>query len=126
MVSSKERKIVTLTVIAFVTSAVLIVVLDWDDVQQIIGKAQWELGLLALLFTFISYFCLIYGYVLVNSLFSIGAAKKKLFEVGFVSTTLNNILGFLGAAGHSLRVEVIKQRGIDAGEVLAASVSFLP
>ncbi len=122
VVSSKERKIVSLTLIVFVILAALIVVLDWEDVQQIIGKAQWELGLLALLFTFISYFCLSYGYVLVNRLFSIGATRKKLFEVGFVSTTLNNILGFLGAAGHSLRVELIKQRGIDAGEVLAASV----
>ncbi|MCG6536906.1 MAG: flippase-like domain-containing protein, partial [Syntrophales bacterium LBB04] len=46
----------------------------------------------------------------------------KLFEIGVVSTTLNNILGFLGAAGHSLRVELIKRRGIDAGEVLAASI----
>ena len=102
--------------------AVLIVVLDWNEVHQIVGKAEWQLTLVALLFTVISYFCLSFGYVLVNRVFGIGIGWWKLFEVGIVSSTLNNILGFLGAAGHSLRVELIKRRGIDAGEVLAASI----
>jgi len=45
----------------------------------------------------------------------------ELFEVGIVSSALNNILGFAGAAGHSLRVQLVKGKEIDAGEVLAAS-----
>jgi uncharacterized protein (TIRG00374 family) len=122
MTKSWERKIIVLTVVVFVLLAVLIVVLDWNQVHQIIGKAQWQLTLVALLFTIISYFCLSFGYVLVNRVFGIGIGWWKLFEVGIVSTTLNNIVGFLGAAGHSLRVELIKRRGIDAGEVLAASI----
>jgi uncharacterized protein (TIRG00374 family) len=39
-----------------------------------------------------------------------------------VSSTLNNILGFGGAAGHSLRVQLIKEKGLDAGSVMAASI----
>ena len=60
--------------------------------------------------------------MVVNRVFGIKIGRWKLFEIGIVSTTLNNILGFLGAAGHSLRVELIKRRGIDSGEVLAASI----
>jgi uncharacterized membrane protein YbhN (UPF0104 family) len=106
MTKSRQRKIIALTVVVFVLLAVLIVFLDWDQVQQIIGKAQWQLTLAALLFTIISYLCLSFGYVLVNRVFGIGIGWWKLFEVGIVSTTLNNILGFVGAAGHSLRVEL--------------------
>ena len=71
MTKSWERKIIVLTVVVFVLLAVLIVVLDWNQVHQIIGKAQWQLTLVALLFTIISYFCLSFGYVLVNRVFGI-------------------------------------------------------
>ena len=121
MTNSRQRKIIAISVIVFVLLAVLIVVLDWNQIHQVIGKAHWPLTLVALLFTIISYCCLSFGYVLVNRVFGIGIGWWKLFEVGIVSTTLNNILGFLGVAGHSLRVQLVKGKEIDAGEVLAAS-----
>jgi uncharacterized protein (TIRG00374 family) len=122
MTNSRQRKIIAISVIVFVVLAVLIVFLDWNQIHQIIGKAHWQLTLVALLFTIISYFCLSFGYVLVDRVFGIRIGWWKLFEVGIVSSTLNNILGFAGAAGHSLRVGLITRRGIDAGEVLAASI----
>ncbi len=122
MTNTRQRKIITISIIVFVLLAVLIVVLDWDQVHQIIGKARWQFTLMALLFTVISYFCLNYAYVLVNRAFGIGTGWWKLFEVGIVSSTLNNILGFAGAAGHSMRVQLIKEKGIDAGNVMAASI----
>jgi uncharacterized protein (TIRG00374 family) len=122
MTKSRERNIFAISVIVFVLLAVLIVVLDWNQVHQIIGKTQWQLALTALLFTIISYFCLSFGYVLVNKVFGIGIGWWELFKVGIVSSTLNNILGFAGAAGHSLRIQLVKGKGIDAGEVMAASI----
>jgi uncharacterized protein (TIRG00374 family) len=122
MIQSRQPKFIALTVAVFVFLAIIVVVLDWNHMQEIIGKAQWRLTLVALSFTFTSYFCLSFGYVLVNRVFGIRLGWWKLFEVGMVSTTLNNILGFLGAAGHSLRIELIKRREIDAGEILAASI----
>ena len=68
------------------------------------------------------YFCLNFGFVMVNRAFGIEIGWWKLFEVGIVSTILNNLLGFLGAAGLSLRIELIKGPGIDTGEVTAASI----
>ena len=120
--NSRQRKIIFISVIVFVLLAVLVVFLDWNQIHQIIGKAQWQWTFVALLFTVISYFCLSFGYVLVNRVFGIGIGWWELFEVGIVSSTLNNILGFAGAAGHSLRVQLVKGKGIDAGEVLAASI----
>jgi len=122
MTNSRQRTIIGVTVVLFVLLAVLIIVLDWSEVYQIIGKAQWQLTLIALLFTMISYFCLIFGYVLVNRVFGIGIGWWRLFKVGFVSTALDSVTGFLGAAGHSMRVVLIQQSDIDAGEVLAASI----
>ena len=119
---SRQRKIIAISVIVFVLLAALIVFLDWNQIHQIMGKAHWPLALVALLFIIISYCCLSFGYVLVTRVFGIKMGWWKLFEVGVVSTTLNNILGFMGAAGHSLRVELIKGPEIDAGEVLAASI----
>lgn len=62
------RVIITVTV--FVLLAALIVVLDWGEVSKIIGEAEWELTLAALLFSIISYSCLSFGYVLRPNLFT--------------------------------------------------------
>jgi uncharacterized membrane protein YbhN (UPF0104 family) len=72
MTNSRQRKIILISVIAFVVLAVLIVVFDWNEVRDIIGKARWQFSLSALIFTIVSYFCLNYAYVLVNRAFGIG------------------------------------------------------
>jgi hypothetical protein len=122
MDKSRQQRIIALTIVAFLLLAVLLVALDWSEVRQIVGKADWKLTFVALAFTIISYLCLSFGYVLVNRAFAVQIAWRELFEVGFVSTTLNNILAFLGAAGHSLRLALIRRKGITAGEILAASI----
>ena len=119
---SRQQRIIALTVVAFVLLAVLLVALDWNQVRQIVGKADWKLTLVALVFTSISYLCLIFGYVLINRAFAVQIAWRELFEVGLVSTALNNILAFLGAVGHSLRLALIKRPGVAAGGILAASI----
>jgi uncharacterized membrane protein YbhN (UPF0104 family) len=119
---SRQQRIIALTVVAFVLLAILLVALDWNEVGQIMGKADWKLTLVALVFTSISYLCLSFGYVLVNRAFAVQIAWRELFEVGLVSTTRNNILAFLGAAGHSLRLVLIRRQGVAPGGILAASI----
>lgn len=75
MTSSRQRTIIIITVTVFVLLAALIVVLDWGEVSKIIGEAEWELTLAALLFSIISYSCLSFGYVLVNRVFGIRIRK---------------------------------------------------
>jgi uncharacterized protein (TIRG00374 family) len=122
MTNSRQTIIIGITVLVFVLLAVLIVFLDWNEVRQITGKAEWWFTIAALLLTGISYSCLSAGYVVVSRVFGIGTGWWELFEVGLVSSALNNMLGFAGAAGHSLRVQLIRGKEIDAGQVLAASI----
>jgi len=119
---SRQQKVVILTIAAFVLLALLLIVLDWKEVSQIIGKGKLEFVILSLAFTVMSYICQSYGYVIVNRAFEVKIGRRELFEVGLVSSALNNILAFLGAAGHSLRLAVIQKQGTAAGTILAASI----
>ena len=95
MTESQIRKVTALTVFVFVLLSILIVLLDWNQVNRIMGKAQLQWTIAALLFSIISYYSLSFGYVLVNRVFGIGKEWRKIFKVGIVSTALNNILGFM-------------------------------
>jgi len=76
----------------------------------------------AVLFSLMSDFCLSYDYALINKAFSIPLGSVESTEVGFVSSAMNNILALMGAAGHSLRLVLTSRRGIEAGEIIAASI----
>jgi uncharacterized protein (TIRG00374 family) len=119
---SRQQRIIVLTVVAFVLLAILLVALDWNEVRQLVGEADWRLTLVALLFTALSYLCLSGSFVTVNRVFGIGMAWRELLEIGFVSTALANITGLGGAAGYSLRLVVMQRHGTPASNTLAASI----
>jgi uncharacterized protein (TIRG00374 family) len=118
----RQQRIVVLAVIVVVLVGVLLVALDWHEARQLVDEADWELTLVALLFTTVSYLCLSYSFVMVNRVFGIGVVWRELLEIGFVSSALANVTGLGGAAGHSLRVVVMQRRGITSGNILAASI----
>ncbi len=119
---SRQQTILVLTIVGFVALAVLAVALDWKQVSQVVGKSNLVLTLAALAFTTVSYVCLSAGYVIINRAFGIPVGWGHLFQVGLVSSALNNVLAFLGAAGHSLRLALVRQPSGRGGEVLAASL----
>ena len=119
---SRGEKVVTLIVGAFILAAIIMIALDWKQVRDVLSKSNLELTLIALLFTVASYSCLSFGYVIVNKVFSIKIGWQELFEVGLVSTALNNILAFMGAAGHSLRVMLMRGHKVEPGGIMAASI----
>jgi uncharacterized protein (TIRG00374 family) len=119
---SRQHKMIALTVVAFVLLTVLIVVLDWNEARQLVNKADWELTLVALAFTALSYLCLSYSFVMVNRIFGIGIVWRELLETGFASTALANVTGFGGAAGYSLRIAVMRRPGTSSGNILATSI----
>jgi uncharacterized protein (TIRG00374 family) len=118
----QQQRIIVLTVIGLAFLGVLVVALDWHEVRRLAGEADWKLVLLALLPCVLSYFCLSYSFAVVNRLFGVRRGLFYLFNIGYVSTALNNILAFLGAAGHSLRLMLMQQPGTATGQVLAASI----
>jgi uncharacterized membrane protein YbhN (UPF0104 family) len=113
---------VVLIVVLSVLLAAVVVGLDWDDIPVIFGKAQWQSVFKAVFIILASYFCLSFAYVLINWILGIRVRLGKAFEVGILTTTINNLVGFMGAAGHSMRVGLLRGPDNDAGEVLAASL----
>jgi uncharacterized protein (TIRG00374 family) len=119
---SRQQRIIALTVVAFVLLAILLVALDWSEAHQLVGKADWGLALVALLFTVLSYLCLSSSFVAVNRVFGIGMAWRELLEIGLVSTALANVTGLGGAVAYSLRLVVMQRQGTPSGNTLAASI----
>ncbi len=102
--------------------AVVLLAIDWHEVKAVTARASWAPTALAVAFALASDACLSYGYVLVNRAFSIKLKASELMEIGFVSSTINNIMAFLGAAGHSMRLMLLSRRSVASGEIMGASL----
>ena len=122
LLSPRRSKTIVLIVAAFVVVAAVLIALKWKEVSQVLAQATWQYTALAVASCLASDACLSYGYVLVNRAFSIKMGSLELLEIGFVSSTLNNVMALAGAPAHSMRVMLTKQRGVDSGEIVAASL----
>ena len=120
--SRRTSRIIALVVGIFVVVAVILLAVDWHEVKAVTSKASWAPTAIAVAFALASDACLSYGYVLVNRAFSIKLKTSELMEIGFVSSTINNIMAFLGAAGHSMRLMLLRRRSVASGEIMGASL----
>jgi uncharacterized protein (TIRG00374 family) len=119
----QPRQKVTVIVIAVVfLIGATVIALDWKEVSRVIGTANWPLVIVALMFTVISYFSFSSAYVATNRLFQINVSRWKLFEVGYISISVDNILALLGAAGLSIRIVLLRPYGIKTSRIIAASI----
>jgi uncharacterized protein (TIRG00374 family) len=117
----RQRNII-LPVLALIILAALVIVFDWKEVHPLFGQADWNFTLIALLSTGVSYFVLSASYAQVNRLFGIRLGWRALLGIGFVSATMNNMVTFLGFAGHSLRVVLSTRHDVEPGKIMAASI----
>ena len=122
LLSPRRSKTIILILAAFVVVAAILIALKWKEVSQVLAQATWQYTALAVVACLASDACLSFGYVLVNRAFSIKMGSLELLEIGFVSSTLNNVMALAGAPAHSMRVMLTKQRGVDSGEIIAASL----
>jgi uncharacterized protein (TIRG00374 family) len=120
--AGRHHHIIAIAVVVLVLLGVTIVALDWGQVRLVLGQADWRLVFVALVFTTLSYGCLSYSFAVVSRTFGVGLNRRDLFELGFVSYTLNHLVASGGTAGHSLRMLLIKRRGLPVRDVLAASL----
>ena len=109
-------------VAAFTVMATVIIALMREDVSRVLAQATWQPAAVAVALCLASDVCLSYGYVLVNRAFSISMGTWELLEIGFATSTLNNVTALAGVPAHSMRVLLIQRRGVDSGEILAASL----
>ena len=95
---------------------------DAREARRLLHEGDWEFLLPALLCTLASYACLAEGYAQINCTFGIPLPRRELAEVGFLSYALSNLVSMGGLAGYSLRLFLLRRRGVRAGDVLGAAV----
>jgi len=122
--SPGRQRLVIGTVAALMFLGLLVVALDWHSVRRILGQTDWKLVPLALLFTAVSYFCISYGFAIVNQAFGVRMRLRDLTEIGFVSTVLNHLLSAGGAAGFSVRFLLMGAQGATLKDIVAASLFY--
>jgi uncharacterized protein (TIRG00374 family) len=106
----------------FVIAGALIIVLDWKEMRQVIGQANWLLLALSFLFTGLSYYCLSLSLAIVFRVFDIKQDFNYLMRVGFVSNVASYLINIGGATGVSLQYVLLKRRGLATEDVLAPSL----
>lgn len=117
-----HQQMIVLAIALLALLGVATVALDWGQVRQVLGQAEWRLVPVALLLTAVSYGCLGYGFAATSRLFGVRISQRDLVEIGFVSFALNHLIALGGVAGYSLRVLLIKRRRQSVRDVLVASV----
>jgi uncharacterized protein (TIRG00374 family) len=117
----RHQHAVATAVVVLVLLGIAVAALDWGQVRQVLGQADWRLVPIALVFTALSYGCLSYSFAMTGRIFGVRMGRRDLFEVGFVSYALNHLVASGGTAGYSLRILLIKRRGLPVRDVLAAS-----
>ncbi len=117
-----RQRVTLIIIVAVLLIGAVVIALDWKEASGLIGKANWALALLALLFTAISYFFLCYAFSVISRLFKIDISRLKLLEIAYLSISLDNILALSGAAGMSLRIVLMRPYGVRTSRVVAASI----
>lgn len=118
----QSRRLLYAGVAIALSLGALLVALDWHEVRRLVGAADWALVPLALLFTALSYICLSWGLAAVFRIFGVRMGRRDLLEIGFVSIVLNHLITVAGLAGLSLRVLLMRQRGLATADILAPSL----
>ena len=116
------HRVSIIVVILFIVAGVLIIVLDWNEMQRIIHQANWLLLLPSLLLTASSYTCLSYSSSLVFRTFGIRLNLKDLLEISFVSNVVTYLINVGGVTGVSLQFMLMKRHGLDTEDILAPSL----
>ena len=119
-VSAGQHRAATAVVVLLGLAGALLMLLDWQEVQGVLARADWQWMPLALAITAISYLSLSYSFASVNQTFKIKLDRRSLIGVGFVSSAMIAAVG--GLAGHSLRLLIMTRRGLASGDIMAASL----
>jgi uncharacterized protein (TIRG00374 family) len=122
MFKPRRQIIIFFAIVSVLLIAILVILLDWKEIKRVLGQANWEFTIVALIFTVISYGFLSFAFVEITKLFGIRVRALNLMEISYVGTTLDNIMAFGGTAGLSLRLLLLQRRGIPLNKAISASI----
>ena len=120
---ARKQRYQRLTVIALaimVVVGVLIVALDWREVKQLSGSADWRFLILAVGFAAASYLCASASLVVMLRAFHVRLNRKYLLRVGMVSNVLENLIAH--PVGLSLRLLALGRHGVSHSQTVGSSV----
>ena len=103
-----------------VVVGVLIVALDWREVKQLSGSADWRFLILAVGFAAASYLCASASLVVMLRAFHVRLNRKYLLRVGMVSNVLENLIAH--PVGLSLRLLALGRHGVSHSQTVGSSV----
>ncbi|HZL84639.1 MAG TPA: flippase-like domain-containing protein [Candidatus Krumholzibacteria bacterium] len=118
----RQRRLGIVLVTACLLLGVLMATMDARKAMHVLRHASWSWAPVALLCSAVSYFCLSAGFSAINRIFGIRLRRRDQIEIGFVSFALNNLVSVGGLAGYSLRLYLLRRRGMAAGDVVSASL----
>ena len=118
-----RRRIGLVLVTISVLIGVLVAAMDAGQAMHILHDASWRWVPVALLLTLVSYACLSAGFSTLNRIFGVTLRQRDQMEIGFVAFALNNLVSVGGLAGYSLRVYLLRRRGMATGDIVGASLA---
>jgi len=116
------HRVALVLVALFLIAGALIIALNWKEMRQVLGQANWFLLAPSFLFTALSYLCLGFSLAIVFRVFQTKEDFSYLVRVGFVSNAASYLLNVGGATGVSLQYMLLKTRGLDTENILAPSL----
>lgn len=111
----------TLTAV-FVVIALITLLLDYEKLRGLLAGIDSKFILYAALFTAISYTAHSFSFWTVCRIFKIRIPLLELLEIGFVSSSLTNVLSAAGIPGNTYRIITMKREQVSAGDVTAITV----
>jgi uncharacterized protein (TIRG00374 family) len=116
------RMVNVLVAMGFLAAGLLVVILDRQQVQLVINRANWRLVIPAVMLTAVSYICLSYSSAIIFRIFGNRLGLKDLLRIGFVATVMTFTLNIGGITGTSVEFLLLKERGISTEDILAPSL----
>ena len=116
------QRVALIFVALFLIAGTLIISLDWKEMRQVIGQANWLLLAPSFFFTGLSYICLSISLAMVFRVFGIKQNFNDLLRIGFVSNVASYLMNIGGATGVSLQYVLLKRRGLATEDILAPSL----
>ncbi|HOX30604.1 MAG TPA: flippase-like domain-containing protein [Candidatus Paceibacterota bacterium] len=105
-----------------VLAALVTLLLDYGKLGSILARTDFYLILCAVLFTAVSYIAHSFSFWSVCRIFKASIPSRELLEIGFVSSSLTNVLSAAGLPGHTYRIITMKRNRVAAGDVTAITV----
>lgn len=120
---NRKLRLGSIVIVIAILIGVLVAAMDADRAKHILHHPSWRWVPVALLFTGLSYLCLSAGFSTMNRIFGIRLRQRDQMEIGFVAFALNNLVSVGGLAGYSLRVVLLRRRGMATGDIVGASLA---